>query len=177
MMDNLKIPASHILGNKGDQIWYVFNVVAPYFLMAMAGTYLGVADAAFSEAQKTVINRSYSHNGTGLAQVSAVQNRLGNMWLKLEASRSLIYHAALMADRGDEGALPFILASKVAAADCAVYLTNEAMTLAGGIGYQQNSFLGMLLRDARAAHVMSPTTDLLTTWIGRVLLDQPLLSE
>jgi alkylation response protein AidB-like acyl-CoA dehydrogenase len=32
-----------------------------------------------------------------------------------------------------------------------------------------------MLRDARAAHVMSPTTDLLKTWVGRALLGQPLL--
>jgi len=51
------------------------------------------------------------------------------------------------------------------------------MTLSGGLGYQNNSYLGMLLRDARASHVMSPTTDLLYTWVGRVLLDQPILSD
>jgi hypothetical protein len=32
-----------------------------------------------------------------------------------------------------------------------------------------------LPRDARAADVMSPTTDLLYSWIGRALLDLPLL--
>jgi len=31
------------------------------------------------------------------------------------------------------------------------------------------------LRDARASHVMSPTTDILRTWTGRALLDVPLL--
>jgi hypothetical protein len=34
-----------------------------------------------------------------------------------------------------------------------------------------------LLRDARAVHVMAPTTDTLRTWIGRTLLDQPLLGD
>jgi hypothetical protein len=33
------------------------------------------------------------------------------------------------------------------------------------------------LRDVRAAHIMSPTTDLLRIWTGRVLLDRPLLAE
>jgi hypothetical protein len=34
---------ANLLGHEGDQIWYVFEVVAPYFLVAMAGTYLGIA--------------------------------------------------------------------------------------------------------------------------------------
>jgi len=62
-------------------------------------------------------------------------------------------------------------------AHCVMDVVNEVMTIAGGQGYQHNSHLGMLLRDARAAHVMSPTTDLLYTWMGRILLDQPIFSD
>jgi alkylation response protein AidB-like acyl-CoA dehydrogenase len=56
-----------------------------------------------------------------------------------------------------------------------VQVTNEAMTLAGGIAYRENSRLARLLRDARASHVMSPTTDMLKTWTGRSLLGLPIL--
>lgn len=89
----------------------------------------------------------------------------------------MIYNAAALGDMGDERALPHILSAKIVAAEAAVHIANEAMTLAGGIGYQNNSRLAMLLRDARAAHVMAPTTDILQTWIGRILLDQPILSD
>ena len=70
-----------------------------------------------------------------------------------------------------------IMSAKAEVANCCVDVVNEVMTLSGGLGYQNNSYLGMLLRDARASHVMSPTTDLLYTWVGRVLLDQPILSD
>jgi isovaleryl-CoA dehydrogenase len=56
-----------------------------------------------------------------------------------------------------------------------VYVTNEAMTIGGGIAYRENSRLARLLRDARAGHVMAPTTDLLKTWLGRALLNLPLV--
>jgi alkylation response protein AidB-like acyl-CoA dehydrogenase len=52
-----------LLGEPGDQIWYVFNVVAPYFLVAMAGTYLGVAAGAFEDARLHVTQRRYAHDG------------------------------------------------------------------------------------------------------------------
>lgn len=38
-----------------------------------------------------------------------------------------------------------MLAAKAEVASCAVETVNEAMTLAGGIGYEQNSVLAMLL--------------------------------
>lgn len=176
-VNNARISASQVLGENGDQLWYVFNIVAPYFLTAMAGTYLGIADRALAEAKNTLSKRMYAHNGTSLAQVSLLQHRLGTLWARVERTRQLIYHAALLGDNGDETAVLSLLAAKAEVASCAVDTVNEAMTLAGGIGYEHNSLLGMLLRDARAAHVMAPTTDILYTWIGRALLDQPLLSD
>lgn len=176
-LDNVTISSRQVLGEKGDQLWYVFNVVAPYFLIAMSGTYLGIAERALLEAKLTLSKRMYSHNGTALAQVSLLQHRLGTLWAKVERTRQLIYNAALIGDKGDESAILSILAAKAEVASCAVDTVNEAMTLSGGIGYENNGILGMLMRDARAAHVMAPTTDILYTWIGRVLLDQPLLSD
>lgn len=175
--NHIHISDKQILGEKGDQLWYIFNVVAPYFLMAMAGTYLGIAEAALQEAKSTLLKRTYVHNGTNLAQVSLLQHRLGTLWANVERTRRLIYYAAMAGDKGEPDAIPYILAAKAEVAHCAVDVVNEAMTLAGGIGYRENGLLGMYLRDARAAHVMSPTTDLLYTWLGRALLDQPILSD
>ena len=176
-LNNVRISDEQVLGEKGDQLWYIFNVVAPYFLTAMAGTYLGIAERALSEARSTLSKRMYAHNGSSLAQVSILQHRLGTLWAKVERTRQLIYNAALAGDKGEESSVLSILAAKAEVASCAVDTVNEAMTLSGGLGYESNGLLGMLLRDARAAHVMAPTTDILYTWIGRSLLEQPLLSD
>lgn len=176
-INDVHISGNHVLGEKGDQLWYVFNVVAPYFLMAMAGTYLGIAEAALTEAKETLIKRHYAHSGGSLSSVSLLQHRLGTIWAKVERTRRLVYHAAELGDTKPQDAMINLLSAKAEVANCCVEVVNDVMTLAGGIGYQQNSHLGMLLRDARASHVMSPTTDLLYTWIGRVLLDQPVLSD
>lgn len=68
-----------------------------------------------------------------------------------------------------------ILAAKADAASTAVLVANEAMTLCGGIAYRDKSQMARLLRDARAGHVMSTTTDLLTLWTRRSALGLPLL--
>lgn len=176
-LNEVCIKGNHILGEKGDQLWYIFNVVAPYFLMAMAGTYLGIASAALNEAKATLSKRYYAHNGMSLSNVSLLQHRLGTLWSNVERTRRLIYHAASMGDHDAPDALLYLLSAKAEVSGCCVDVVNEVMTISGGQGYQSNSYLGMLLRDARAAHVMSPTTDILYTWIGRILLDQPILSD
>ena len=83
--------------------------------------------------------------------------------------------AAEEADAGGPEALPALASAKAQVADTAVSVANEAMTLVGGIGYRDRHPMERHLRDARASHVMSPTTDILRTWAGRALLDVPLL--
>lgn len=176
-LQGVRVPRSNLLGKEGDQIWYIFNVVLPYFLMAMNGTFLGVATTALDEARRHLIRRYHTHTGSSLAQTSVLQHRLGSLWAMLERTRQLTYHAAASFDAGDPDALTAVMAAKVEVADCVVSMVNEAMTLCGGIGYRSGSRLHRLLRDARAAHLMSPTTDILRVWIGRALLGQPLLSD
>lgn len=172
------IPSAHLLGEKGDQLWFIFNVVAPYFLTAMAGTYLGIAQAAFDEARNHLKRRTYSHSGTSLGEHPVLQHKLGGLWAKVERTRQLIYYACQEGDQGNtEAAIPALMAAKAEVAICATEVVNDTMTLTGGIGYRENGKLGRLLRDARAAHIMTPTTDILYTWIGRTMLDQPILSD
>jgi isovaleryl-CoA dehydrogenase len=173
-IENAPVPKRNLLGNEGDQTWYVFEVVAPYFIMAMSGVYLGIAQAALEIALDHVKTRTFGHSGEALADAPAIQLHIAEMWTALRKTRLLITEAARLGDSGDPQAMLSILAAKADVAATAVEVVNEAMTLCGGAAYAQNSRLGRLLRDARASHVMAPTTDLLRLWMGRSLLDRPL---
>ncbi|HET6399250.1 MAG TPA: acyl-CoA dehydrogenase family protein [Candidatus Thermoplasmatota archaeon] len=176
-MDRLHVPARDLLGEVGDQTWYVFNVVAPYFLVAMSGTYLGIAQRAVDEAVAHLGARAYAAGSAGPAASPVVQHRLGRAWSRVQKCRQLLYWAAKEAETGGPQALPALCAAKADVAECAVDAANDAMTIGGGRTYRDGEVLPRLLRDARAAHVMSPTTDLLWTWTGRALLGRPLLED
>lgn len=171
----VRVPKDNLLGAHGDQLWYVFEVIAPFFLMAMAGTYLGIAQSALDATGLHLRTRRYAHSGESLADIEALQLRYASMWMTVEKARALVREAAVRGDAGHPEALPFILAAKADAAEAAVDAANEAMTLCGGSAYRENSRIAQMLRDARAGHVMSPTTDLLKLWLGRALLGAPLL--
>ena len=174
---DVRIPEAALLSEPGDQIWYVFNVIAPYFLMAMSGSYLGVAAGAFEDMRLHVTQRRYSHDGSRLAEQPVIQHRVGELWAELERTRQLVRHAAAGADRGEPWALSALASAKAEVAECATNVVNGAMTLVGGIGYREHGSLGRRLRDARAAHVMAPTTDLLRVWTGRAILDEHILAD
>lgn len=174
-LDGVRVPRANLLGEQGDQLWYIFEVVAPYFLVAIAGTYSGIASAAVEIAQQHVTTRRHTNSGEVLGANPIVAHRLGEMWLEQERTRQYVYSAARRGNDGDDRALIAILGSKAVASDAAVRLTNDAMTLCGGTAYEENSRLTRLLRDARAGDVMAPTSDMLKVWMGRALVDLPLL--
>ena len=175
LFKDVPVPAANLLGSPGDQTWYVFEVVAPYFLMAMAGTYLGIAQAALDVSIEHLRGRRYAHSGASLAQEPVLQHRIAEMWMEVQKAREFIFNAAYLGDSGSAKSLPHILACKAEAGDTAVRIANEALTLCGGWAYRENNLPARLLRDARASHVMAPTTDILKQWAGRALLGLPLL--
>jgi alkylation response protein AidB-like acyl-CoA dehydrogenase len=174
-LHDVPVPCRDLLGREGDQIWYVFHAVAPYFLMSMAGTYLGVAGAALDGARAHLAARGYDRSGAVLASSAVLQHRFGTLYGACEGARQLTYHAARQGDAGADDALVSIMAAKAEVADATCRVVDECMTLIGGAGYGASSDMTRHLRDARAAHIMSPTTDLLRTWIGRALLGRPIL--
>lgn len=176
-LKDVHIPQSHLLGEEGDQIWYIFEVVVPYFITAMAGTYLGIATAAVEEVVEHLKSRKHSHSGTSLAHQPVVQHRLGQLWAKVERIRQLLYSAATKGDANTSESTLSLFAAKAEVGDTAVEVVNEVMTLMGGTAYGKNAKVARLLRDVRAVQVMAPTTDQLRTWTGRALLDVPLLGD
>jgi len=176
-IDAYKLPPEGLLGEPGDQIWYVFEIISPYFISAMAGTYLGIAGAAVSEAVSHMKGRSHSHSGASLSEQPVLQHKLGELWGRVESARRQVYSAADKGDRNAPDALISILSSKAEVSECVVDVANDVMTLMGGIAYGRNAKMARYLRDARASHVMAPTTGILRTWVGRLLLELPLLSD
>lgn len=171
----VRVAERNLLGEEGDEIWYAFEIVAPYFLIAMSGAYLGVAQAALDAALQHIKTRTYAFAGEPPRNNAVIQTRIADLWAEVEKTRYLLYNAARGGDAGDRSALSGILMSKADVARTCVHVANEAMTLCGGMAYRENGQIGRLLRDARASHVMAPTTDLLRQWAGRVLLGMPLL--
>jgi isovaleryl-CoA dehydrogenase len=175
VLDDVRAPAENLLGSEGDELWYVFEVVAPYFLIAMSGVYLGIARAALDLAVGRLTHHKHEHARETLSANAALSDQVADLWLRIERARQLVQHAARLGDAGSAQAPQALFAAKIDVAETAVAVTGGALMLAGGRGYSDNGAIGRLLRDAQAAHVMSPTTHLLRSWLGHTILGLPLL--
>lgn len=172
-LNGTTIPAGNLIGSEGDQTWYVFEVVAPYFLVAMSGVYLGIAEAALRMASEHLQRRTHVHTGQALSEQPLLVEEIADLWRTVARTRQFVRYAAAQWDAGLPGANAALFAAKIEVAEASVSATNRAMALLGGRGYEEHGKAGRLMRDAQASHVMSPTTHILKTWLGRVALGLP----
>ncbi|XJC77810.1 acyl-CoA dehydrogenase family protein [Delftia tsuruhatensis] len=64
-----------------------------------------------------------------------------------------------------------MLQSKAAAAEAALEVTDIAMRVCGGAAFRKELGIERLFRDARAASVMAPTTDVIYDMLGKGMCD------
>lgn len=176
-LNMVTVTENQILGCKGDQIWYIFNVITPYFLTAIAGAYLGLARAVIEEVKDHLMRRKFSFSGNTLASSPVTQHQIGVLWAKYARCRALLYWATQCYDRGIDDSHLDLFSAKAEISETVNDIVNSGMTLCGGSVYHEDSNLNRMMRDARASHIMSPTTDMLRVWTGRSILDQPLLID
>ncbi len=127
----------------------------------------GLARAAFEEAIRYSQRRKTF--GKPICEHQAIQLKLADMAIKIEASRLLIYSAAEKKDRGErcdlEAGMAKLFASKTAA-DVAF----EAMRILGGNGYSKDFPVERYYRDAPLVVIGGGTNELQRLIIAKNLL-------
>jgi alkylation response protein AidB-like acyl-CoA dehydrogenase len=89
-------------------------------------------------------------------------------------ARAHLYEVAQQVEDSDPAAQLGVLAVKAGAAETALAVTDAAMRVGGGAAYSRHLAIERHFRDARAASVMGPSTDVLYDFVGKVVTGQDL---
>ena len=100
--------------------------------------------------------------------------RLAGAAIRHMEARALVREVAGAVAAGDPTAQLGVLAVKASAAEMAIEATEAAMRIGGGAAYSKAGSLERHLRDARAASVMAPSSDVLQDFLGKALTGQEL---
>ena len=173
--DNAAIPAEWMLGADGAGMDITMQTALPWFLVLNAAFSVGLMRAALATTIAHVTATRLEHLGQSLAEQPLTRFDIGRMQIEVDRGRALLADtiAALGSNRDD--AMLRVLEVKAAAAEAAIAVTDLAMKVAGGAAFRKDLGLERQFRDSRAARVMSPTTDRLTDFVGRVVCGLPLL--
>jgi alkylation response protein AidB-like acyl-CoA dehydrogenase len=163
------------LGRDGAGLDVALSCALPWFLTLSAAFSLGLMEAAVGETVAHVRRTRLEHLDVALAD--QVQPRAGVARLRIEtdAIRALVAETVAALEEGREDAMVKALEVKAAAGEAAAHVTDGAMQVCGGAAFRKELGIERRFRDARAARVMAPTTDVLLDLVGRALCGLPLL--
>ena len=163
--DNVEVPAEHVVVPAGG-----FRKLMEAFDLERCGNStmsLAIAQGAFDFVLEYVQQRKQF--GKPIVEFQAVQLRLAEMAMKLEASRLLIYQAVTNAEAG----LPSVKESSIAkcfANEMTRDVTGQALQLMGAYGYSREFPIERRLRDAWGWGIAGGAIDIQKTNIAAALV-------
>jgi len=163
------------LGPEGTGFESMLQIVLPHFQIGVASVSIGIATAAFQTITARVGARKYEHaGGAALSSIPRVQFLVAEMAIELNAARAYLASTIQKALASDPTAMVDVLGVKAKAADACLNIVSRAMNLGGGWAFGRRGGLERNFRDAQAAAVMAPSSDVLKDFIGKACLGLPL---
>jgi len=165
VFDNCRIPAANLIGAEGMGYKIALSGLEGGRI-GIASQSVGMARAAYEAALAYAKERESF--GKPIFEHQAVQFRLAEMAMKIEAARQLILHAASMKDAG----LPCLkeaAMAKLFASEMAERVVSDAMQVFGGYGYVADFPVERIYRDVRVCQIYEGTSDIQKILIARAL--------
>ncbi|MCP4580087.1 MAG: acyl-CoA dehydrogenase [candidate division Zixibacteria bacterium] len=149
-----KIPKENLIGTKGEG-FKIALILLDNGRIGIAAQALGIAQAAFEEAYKYAHEREQF--GQPIANFQAIQFKLSDMAIKIEASRLLVHKAAFLKDKSR--ASKECSMAKLSASETANWVANQAVQIHGGYGYVKEYPVERYFRDARVTEIYEGTSE------------------
>src|SRR5580658_4333874 len=167
VLDDVVVPAGNLLGGSEGRGLQQVLAALEKGRINIAARAVGVAQEAYDQALRYAGQREAF--GQKISGFQAVQLKIADMAMKLQAARLLTYWAASKADSGQRADLESGLA-KVYASEVAYECAFTAMQIHGGYGYSKEFTVERLYRDAPLMVIGEGTNDILRTVIAESLI-------
>ncbi len=166
MFSDAKIPKENRIGEDGFGFKFAMKTLDGGRI-GIAAQALGIAAGAYDLA--LAYSKERITFGKPISNHQAIQFKLADMEVEIEAARLLTYKAAWTKDQG----LPFgkeAAMAKLNASEVAMKHSVEAVQIHGGYGYVKEYHVERLMRDAKITQIYEGTSEIQRLVIAREIL-------
>ena len=165
VFEDCEVPVANLLGPEGGG----YRIA----LANLEGGRIGIAAQAVGMAQAALdaalaYARERTSFGRPIFEHQAVNFRLADMAVQIEAARQLVWHAAALRDAG-RPCLKEASMAKLFATEMAERVCSDAIQVHGGYGYVADFPVERIYRDVRVCQIYEGTSDIQRMVIGRAL--------
>ena len=137
--------------------------------ISIAALAVGIAQGAYESAVR--YSKEREQFGKPISEFQAIQFKLADMAVSIEAARLLMYRAAYMKDTGKKTTKESSMA-KLYASEVSVRVCEEAIQIHGGYGYTKDYPPEKYWRDSKLCTIGEGTSEIQRIIIARELLKQ-----
>ncbi|HEX7087451.1 MAG TPA: acyl-CoA dehydrogenase [Vicinamibacterales bacterium] len=166
ILEGCRVPADHLLGEEGTGFIAALQVLDAGRI-GIAALAVGLAQGAFEAARDYAVSRRQF--GQPIASFQAIQWKLADMAVRIEAARLLTYRAAGLKDRGGRTTLEAAMA-KLYASEIAVRAAEDGVQIHGGYGFVKDYPAEKYFRDVKLTTIGEGTSEIQRLVIARQLL-------
>jgi len=150
------------------------------FKIAMAGLdggRINIAACSIGGAQ-TALDKALAYMkdrkafGKRLDELQALQFRIADMAIELEAARTFVWRAAAALDRKDFDATMLCAMAKRFGTDVGFEVANQALQLHGGYGYLSEYGVEKIVRDLRVHQILEGTNEIMRLIVARKMIER-----
>jgi acyl-CoA dehydrogenase family member 9 len=168
--ENVKVPVEDRLGDVGNGFHIALEILNSGRLGLAAGSARGtrrIMDLAIAYANQR------EQFGRPIASFELIQKKIATLAAECYALDSAVMVCAEMVDRGGVDFSLETAACKVFGSELAFRASNEALQIAGGIGYSKEYPYEQAVRDSRINLIFEGTNEILRALIALMGLQQP----
>ncbi|WP_417741386.1 acyl-CoA dehydrogenase family protein [Salipiger sp.] len=166
-MDGCPVPAGNLLGEEGKGFRYAMAGLDGGRLNISACS-LGAAQAALDATLAYMAERRAF--GQSLDQFQALQFRLADMEIELQAARTFLRQAAWKLDTGAPDATKFCAMAKKFVTEAGSKVADQCLQLHGGYGYLADYGIEKIVRDLRVHQILEGTNEIMRMIVARSLI-------
>ncbi len=154
--EDMWVPAENLLGAEGEGFKIAMaNLDAGR--IGIAAQALGIAEAALEAA--VAYSKERSQFGKPISHQQGIGFKLADMAVNVEASRLLVYQAAMMRQNSERCGMQASMA-KLFASKTAVETSIEAVQVFGGYGYTEDYPVERYFRDSKITEIYEGTSEI-----------------
>jgi alkylation response protein AidB-like acyl-CoA dehydrogenase len=165
--EDYECPVENRLGEEGEG-FKIAMAVLDAGRVGIAAQALGIAEAAYEASLQYAREREAF--GGPIGHLQGIQWKIADMKCRIEASRLLIYQAALAKEAAKETGARFTTEASVAklyASETAMFCAHQAVQIHAGMGYSKELPVERYFRDAKITEIYEGTSEIQRMVIAR----------
>jgi acyl-CoA dehydrogenase family protein 9 len=162
-LENVRVPASHVLGERGQGFKIAVEILNTGRTSLGAGC-IGGCKAMLREAARHATQRKQF--GTRIADFEMIRAKFARMVVSTYALESMVYLTAGLVDRGLEDYALEGACCKIFGTETVWSNINDALQIAGGNGFMEEYPYEKALRDSRINMIFEGTNEILRVLVA-----------